>query len=278
MSQEGANVSNYFFDVSIINGTQSIEARVAYNTKTKLRDSVTMRTYDRRTHEGGVPFSRVFLPPEAPREYRDIQTLLDALRQSEKYPNSQYARSYILSLPNELTLEQNIELTTQFVEKQFLNRGQCAIVAIHTNEARTEGRDTALPAVNEVKENIHTHIVVPFRGLNRSGFNLTKTDSRDTNNKRYLLTLRRDWADLQNQAYERLGRDERVSHESLAAQGIQRIPTVPLGLRVLALERKGIRTERGDQYRRIMELNRREPQDRERDQDRDSDREPEPVR
>ncbi|MBO6300983.1 MAG: MobA/MobL family protein [Ruminiclostridium sp.] len=61
--------------------------------------------------------------------------------------------------------------------------------------------------------------------------------------------LRKSWADMQNRSFARLGLDARVSHESLSMQGIYRAPAPYLGVKSLALERKGVQTDRGDLYR-----------------------------
>ena len=185
-----------------------------------------------------------------------MQFLLDALNASEKRKDAQMARSYILSLPLELSEDQQLDLAHEFVDKNFTKRGQCTIWAIHRNEPNRKGRGANLPAVNKIDKNPHLHLVVPFRAIDQGGFQPTKTASQATNNPRYLISLRKDWADRQNAVFSRLGINVRVSHESLAMQGIKRQATIPIGAASLALERMGIRTKRGDQYRNILEQNR----------------------
>jgi hypothetical protein len=51
------------------------------------------------------------------------------------------------------------------------------------------------------------------------------------------------------------GLDERIDHRKLKAQGIDREPTIHLGHKAAALERKGIRTEKGDYNREIKHRN-----------------------
>src|SRR5699024_10554306 len=51
------------------------------------------------------------------------------------------------------------------------------------------------------------------------------------------------------------GIDERVSAKTLAEQGIDRIPTKHIGVTAVQMERKGIRTEKGDLHRAILEFN-----------------------
>ena len=76
------------------------------------------------------------------------------------------------------------------------------------------------------------------------------------NRKSWLMKLREEWARLQNRDFEKRGLDVRVSHESYAAQGIDQEPTKHLGPSVIALESQGIRTDRGDEHRKIINRNR----------------------
>ncbi len=251
-------MANYHAEAKIIQRSkgESVTDRAAYITASKFRDSYTGRTYDRRHHNGLVVTSGVILPPNAPLEFTNIQVLLDALNSTERRCDAQMARSYTLSLPFELPLEQQLELTQEFAKDSFIRSGQCAIFAIHQNQANVQGRSNDLPPVDKIRENPHVHLIVPFRAVGDAGFQPRKLSSRRTNNRNYLISLRKSWADIQNRAYERARLDIRVSHESLAAQGIKRQATRPLGAATLALERKGIQTERGNQHREIIQRNR----------------------
>jgi hypothetical protein len=54
---------------------------------------------------------------------------------------------------------------------------------------------------------------------------------------------------------EQKGLEERIDHRTLKAQGIDREPTIHMGAEATALERRGIRTERGDYNREIQKRN-----------------------
>lgn len=88
----------------------------------------------------------------------------------------------------------------------------------------------------------------------------------------FLIALRESWANLQNREFERRRLSVRVSHESLAAQGIDREPTKHLGPGAMALELRGIQTERGDIHREIMRRNRIREESRQRYHNRNRDR------
>lgn len=247
----------YSFNAAIVRRStgQSVVDRTAYIMREKLYDSYTGRTYNRRSSSTHVLTRGGYLPDNASPEFEDVQKLLTALNSAETRSNAQMARSYRLSLPIELTHEQQIASAMEFMGENFARIGQCAIYAIHLNAANKRGRESqdALLPVDEIKDNPHLHIVVPFRTVDSVGFLRTKTASRVTNNRKYLVMLRASWADIQNRAFERLGLAIRVSHESLVMQGIDyRRPSRYLGGATIAMERKGIETERGERYREIM--------------------------
>jgi hypothetical protein len=63
------------------------------------------------------------------------------------------------------------------------------------------------------------------------------------------------WEDAANAELERLGFDSRIDRRSYAEQGIERIPTVHMGVAAMQMERRGIRTERGDINREVVLTN-----------------------
>ena len=81
---------------------------------------------------------------------------------------------------------------------------------------------------------------------------------RNKRNRRELPAERSAaWAQLCNQELEQNGHAERVDHCSYERQGIDQIPTVHLGVAASAMEKRGIRTERGDLNREIEVTNKR---------------------
>ena len=63
--------------------------------------------------------------------------------------------------------------------------------------------------------------------------------------KKEIEAIRERWADLANEKLLEHGHEIRIDHRSLAAQGIEREPTVHLGPAVSGMERRGIETEVG---------------------------------
>lgn len=247
----------YHFNVGIISRGKgnSVVAAVAYINGEKLRDIYDGKLHD-RSYRQDVIYKEILLPSRAPHEFHDSQTWLDALNLSEKRSDAQMARSIKVALPNELTFDEQIALVREFITNNFTEYGLCADLAIHKGHLDQNNKPVSIEAVQGRSDNPHAHIILPLRTINENGFHRTKTQNRYRNSPSYLKILRESWARLQNREFERLGLEVRVSHESLAAQGIDREPTKHIGAAAMALEQKGLRTERSDQYREIIARNR----------------------
>ena len=73
--------------------------------------------------------------------------------------------------------------------------------------------------------------------------------------KAWLEETRAAWAAQTNQALERAGHAVRIDHRSLAAQGVERLPSLHLGPSVQAMEARRVETARGAEARRRAEVN-----------------------
>ena len=83
-----------------------------------------------------------------------------------------------------------------------------------------------------------------------------KVNTVDWNERKYGEIWRQDWAAAQNAALEAAGRMECVDMRSLERQGVEdRLPQKHLGPTASALERKGVSSERGDENRKIISVN-----------------------
>lgn len=271
--KEGKPLACFHFDVSVISRGhgRSVTAASAYISGGKFRDAYDGRIHD-RSYRRDVVYKEILLPPEAPTELSDRQLLLDALNRVEKRNDAQMARSIHLALPNELSLSEQVALVREFVEVNFTRYGLCADIAIHQGELDEDRKPASIEPVGERKDNRHAHIIIPFRGLDEHGFCRTKQQTRFMNNPAYLIAWRKSWADLQNREFEKRGLPVRVSHETLAAQGIDREPTKHLGPGTMALELRGVQTDRGNIYREIMRRNREREERRQKRRNRNGDR------
>ena len=212
-----------------------------------------------------VKWVEVMLPSNAPRAYADPQTLWNAVDAAETSVNAQTARSMLFALPRELTDEQNLVLVRDFCQKEFVDKGMVCNFFYHD---KGDG-------------NPHVHIMLTLRAMDENGkwlpksknvyaldengnrirtpngsWKRVKVNTVDWNERRYGEIWRQDWAAAQNAALEAAGRMERVDMRSLERQGVEdRLPQKHLGPTASALERKGVSSERGDENRKIISVN-----------------------
>ena len=243
-------------------------ASAAYRAGEKLHSEYYGEDSD-YTNKGGVIYTEIFLPPPAPREYADRETLWNAVEKAEKGKKAQLAYSFDISFQNEFTQEENIVLARKFLTEHFVSRGMVVDFAVHEPEKEEGG-------IN----NPHFHFLCPIRPIEQNGkwglkqkreyvldengnripdgkgdyvFNAVPTTdwgSADT-----LGFWREQWAVMCNAKFEEKGLDVRIDHRSYERQGIEQLPTVHEGPTVRAMEKKGIKTEKGEFNRWIRKTN-----------------------
>ena len=63
---------------------------------------------------------------------KDRGALWNAVEMAERSSVCRLAREVQVALPLELTMEENIALVQQYVQKNFVSQGMCADIAIHS--------------------------------------------------------------------------------------------------------------------------------------------------
>jgi len=221
------------------------------------------------TNKGGVICTEILLPPHVPREYADRETLWNAVEKAERGKKAQLAYSFDISFQNEFSMEENISLARQFLIEHFVSRGMVVDFAVHEPEKEEGG-------IN----NPHFHFLCPIRPIEQNGewglkqkreyvldengnripdgkgdyvFNAVPTT--DWGSAETLEFWREQWAVMCNAKFEEKGLDIRIDHRSYERQGIELLPTVHEGPTVRAMEKKGIKTEKGEFNRWIKATN-----------------------
>ena len=254
------------FDLAIVsraNGGSAV-GKAAYQSGEQLYSE---RDHETKTgkHVERIVSTEIMLPEHVPRQFADRQLLWNSVEAAEKQWNAQLCRRLILTLPRELSLEDNQQLLRQYCQEQFVSKGMIADVALHDDH---DG-------------NPHAHVLLTMRPMDENGQWLPKARKvyhLDENGERIRLKSgqwkshkerttdwddpdncekwRHAWEVLQNRYLEQAGRTERVDLRSFARQGNDLIPTVHLGPAASAMERKGVQTFLGDMNREIKALNR----------------------
>ena len=235
----GSHLPCPHYDIRIVQRSEneSAVAAAAYQSGEKL-----FSEYDQEqkyySHKSEIVHKEIMLPPHAPSEYADRNTLWNAAEAVEKQWNSQLARRVILAIPRELPTEQYADLLRDYCREFFVSKGMCADFAIH----------------NKGDGNPHAHILLTMRAMDEKGKFLPKSrkvydldengerirlpsgrwkshkeNTVDWNDQKYAEIWRQGWSDTVNRYLEAAGRTERLDLRSYARQGIDKIPHRPHG-------------------------------------------------
>ena len=253
-------------DIKIVqrSNRQSAVAAAAYQSGERL-----FSEYDQKqkyySEKRGIVHTEIMLPPHAPPEYADRNTLWNAAEAVEKQWNSQLARRIVLAIPREIPPEQHADLIRDYCREFFVSKGMIADFAIHD---KGDG-------------NPHAHILLTMRAMDETGKWLPKSrkvydldekgqrirlpsgnwkshkeDTVDWNDQKYGEIWRQGWAAVANRYLEANDRPERVDLRSYARQGLDIVPTVHEGAAVRQMEKRGIQTNIGNLNREIRAANR----------------------
>jgi len=176
--------------------------------------------------------------------------LWNVVERSEKRKDAQLAREVEITIPRELTREQQIQLVTSFARDHFVAKGMIADVAIH----EPIGADGA--------KQPHGHILLTTRRLSPTSETGFSAKERDWNEREDVAQLvaearkrfndtgapnhkqavemaealrnvniwRKGWQDYVNRALADAGSTARIDHRTLEAQGIMRPAQPNLGI------------------------------------------------
>ena len=250
---------------------KSAIAASAYRSGTQMYDATKDKTYN-YSNKKEVVYDTIMLPPNAPPEYQNKQTLWQTIQDNETTSDARYCKDIMIAIPRNLTQEQRVELVNQFLFENFLSKGYICQFNIHD---KGDG-------------NPHAHILVSARPLDKNGkwaevkskrvYKLdaqgnkipiidkktgkqkigergrrmwqrewAKQDPLDQASS--LADWKKSWRDLCNQVLEK-------EHQlQIGPEG--KHATIHLGPQAHALEKKGIKTRIGDKNRKIKIANRK---------------------
>ena len=227
----------YHFSAQVISRSkgQSAVAAAAYRSGERFTDERTGETkfYQREVE----PETMILAPSHSPEWVHDRQQLWNEVEKAETRKNSQVAREINIALPREISHQEQTELIRGYVQKEFVDQGMIADIAIHRDD----------------QENPHAHVMLATREISEDGFTIK---NRDWNKKELLLQWRKQWAVQANHSLEREGVEDRITHESHETRNLILFPTVHLGHVAHEMEKRGVETDRGSINRERQEYNR----------------------
>jgi hypothetical protein len=248
ISSRGIRMALYRLEMTVLSrskGRSSI-ASAAYQSGTKLHDERTGQTSNfigKKVAATGMIYP--FEPGQAKWDTNSREALWNKAEAAERRKNSIVARSIKLALSHENSLEENLEAVEKFC-KYLADRYKVAVdFAIHTDH-KTGGDP----------RNVHSHILMTTREVSPEGLgDKTRILDAKATAKKELKEIRATWAQIQNESLKKAGRSERVDHKSYKDQGVDKVPGVHMGAKATYLERKGIRTIKGDKNRLAQDIN-----------------------
>ncbi|QEY51395.1 Ti-type conjugative transfer relaxase TraA [Legionella longbeachae] len=203
----GDSVAIAFAQVSIHSRSKghSAVAAAAYRSGAQLYDDRIGRTYDFSKRDD-VVFSEILLPDGVTDSFLDRDYLWNEVERAENRSNSQLCKDFVLALPRELNLLQQIELAKRFARTYFVEKGLPADISIHDHG---DG-------------NPHAHILIPTRRLENNRF--SKYKARDLNPvfaKGFVVEQDywgEQWREMQNEFFIENNLDLQVDANHLIAE------------------------------------------------------------
>lgn len=253
----------YHLTIKIISRSQgrSAVASAAYRSGDRLYSEETETVFD-YSFKGGVEFSEIALPDNAPERYLDRQTLWNSVQAIENKSNSQLAREFEVALPLECSFEEWIKIGREFAA--FLaSQGMIVDWSIHNPVNKKTGK----------RENPHIHAMATTRKIdingewaskmkkiykldangeripvidpktgkqkigakNRKMWQRETVERNDWDDQSKALEWRAKWSEIVNKYLEP---ENRIDHRSYKDQGIDLIPTVHEGYKARKLDKE----------------------------------------
>lgn len=234
----------------------------AYIDRARYQDERTGKCYDFRD-KGGLEWSGIFTPANAPAWMKDAAKLWNAIERREdrstRPDQAQLAREFMPTFPHQLNAEQRRWMLTDFA-RELSRQGLVVHVASHEPDPHSDER------------NYHAHIHATMREVTPEGFG-KKIRLSKPQQRAQLLHMKERWSELGARQLEHAGltieaerfrvghltnekqadlAHRRGDHEH-AAELRTREKQQHIGPNVAAMDRRGIETEKGNAYRDVIE-------------------------
>ncbi|HHX5693680.1 TPA: MobQ family relaxase [Klebsiella pneumoniae] len=188
-------------NVSRANGVSSV-AKAAYRHRCVMFDERTGETHgEKSANRDDLVYAEILAPDNTPDFLiKSSNDLWGFVEKTERRKDARTAKEFKITLPCDLSNEQNIELMKDFLLNHFVDKGIICDFVLHNDKDN---------------KNPHAHVMITTREITPSGFGkkVREWDTEETLHK-----WRKDWAKVQNQHLKKLGLKSRVSHRTLEEQ------------------------------------------------------------
>jgi len=245
---------------------QSAVASAAYRAGMILKDERYDKSHD-YSKKSGVMSADIILPTALKAKGLIVsrEEIWNKAEHVEGRTDSRVAREWLINLPHELDEAKRKSLAHEFTQALADKYNIIADCAIHSPSKKEVARGAD-------PRNYHAHILVttreakmgadgqllfdkqlkiPFEWSNHK----RKTEGLQSSIKE-IKDIRQLWVDMANKALVGLDLIE-LDARSFKAQGLDRLPTVKMGVDATNMERKGINTDKGNVNRAIHVINQR---------------------
>ena len=156
------------------NEGRSAVAAAAYRSAARMENQYDGVTHD-YTKKRGVVHTEILLPSYVPQEYKDRDTLWNAVELAEKAKDARLFREVEFSLPVELPLAEQIKLARSYIADNFVSEGMCADICIHNpplvDDRGRPIKENGEPVTDEkeiVYRNPHAHVLLTVRPIDKA--------------------------------------------------------------------------------------------------------------
>ena len=156
----------FHFTVSVrsrAKGSSSSIAGSAYLSGQKRKDEREGRSWNFANKEEEVLFHQVLLPESAPKKWKQqadrgeyakvANTLWNSVEKAESQSNARVCRNFEWAMPNELPLDEQKRLASEFIQKYLVDQGMCVEYSI------------CLKIGENGQPNIHVHAQATLRRI-----------------------------------------------------------------------------------------------------------------
>jgi len=188
-------------NVSRSDGVSSV-AKAAYRHRCEMIDERTGEVHGKKSaNRDDLVYAEILLPDNIPAcLHIPSAELWNMVEKTEKRKDARTAKEFKITLPCELSNEQNTELLKDYLMKCFVSKGIICDFVIHNDKDN---------------KNPHAHVMITTREITPDGFG---KKVREWDTEESLNNWRKEWAIEQNNHLKKLGFKSRVSHRTLSAQ------------------------------------------------------------
>lgn len=188
-------------NVSRSDGVSSV-AKAAYRHRSVMIDERTGEKHgEKSANRDDLVYAEILAPDNTPDFLiKSSNKLWNFIEKTEKRKDARTAKEFKITLPTELSNEQNIALMKDFLLNHFVDKGIICDFVLHNDKDN---------------KNPHAHVMITTREITLSGFG---KKVRSWDEEKTLHDWRKQWAKVQNQHLKNAGLKSRVSHRTLEEQ------------------------------------------------------------